>query len=146
MNCTHSSDTRGAAHSCQPLSTSLRYPLGQVCEPWSFSSCDDTRHTRGRRDGLSLLEMVSRIGRHRSELQRIRTSFRMLIVIIVEKEDNFWKNFFFSKNRRSWWKMNYINLGCLGLREKDPAPGRLNYTSQRPDAQISSFLGPRGFN
>lgn len=37
--------------------------------------------------------------------------------------------------------LNYINLGCLGPKEKDPAPGRLNYTSHRPDAQISTSVG-----
>lgn len=68
------------------------------------------------------------------------------LLLLSSKRKIIFERIFFWKNRRSWWKMNYINLGCLGLREKDPAPGRLNYTSQRPDAQISSFLGPRGFN
>lgn len=37
MNRTHSSDT-WAAHSCQPLSTTSRYPLGQVYGFPRFSS------------------------------------------------------------------------------------------------------------
>lgn len=52
------------------------------------------------------------------------------------------KVFFFFR-RRSWWKISVVELltSVVLVRGKDRgAPARLNYTSHRPDAQISAFL------
>lgn len=64
--------------------------------------------------------------------------------IIVDKENNFWKNFFKEEEESQLENGIFVELyqPRLSWKGKDPAPGRLNYTSQRPDAQISSLLGP----
>lgn len=107
MNCTHSSDTRGAAHSCPPLSTSLRLAkfaglLSLLSSRWHASH----RREKERRDGLSLLE---------KDVNRFENLERILLSSI--RKIIFERIFLKKKKNRSWkmgYSLNYINLGCLG--------------------------------
>lgn len=98
-----------AAHSCPPLSTSSRYPLGQVCGSWSFfrfSSFATTRVTRRAREG------GREVRRHRFKSQTIGKQSFSNDYPFREEGNNFWKFSFFSLENacRSWWKISVVEL------------------------------------
>lgn len=108
MNCTHSSDTRGAAHSCPPLSTSLR--LAKFAGLLSLLS--SRWHASQKKEGEEGWFIL--VGEKRESFRKFGKNFRMSI--IVDKENNFWKNFFKEEEEslENGYSLNYINLGCLG--------------------------------